>query len=122
MTQVMAYLMDVFFGKFRRELLKLIEQGLPREYLVEELAAHRIERINLLIGRVVERMSNFGHVAELEPRVTQAKVYCGLRKSSRMLTAIETLLGGRGDDSAIHDQGGSGIMTLRNPVFAFVET
>lgn len=114
--------MNALGGETGERPVESLEQSFTGENLLVLLGRDGIHQVDWLVRRIVEAVDDLIDGSLLDACCRQAVLDCGIRKASGVLLSAESLLGGRGDDVSIHDQGRRRIVSLRDPVFPLLET
>ncbi len=120
--KMMVHMMHALFRKSVQITFNQRQQGLSGEHPPIQFGGCGVDCIDLAIGRVVKAVRDLVNILQRKTGFRQTKADGPGWKSCAVLLAIETLLGGSGDGHPVDYQGRGGIMALRDPVLAFLQT
>src|SRR6266446_3993621 len=98
------------------------QQRRPGKNLVIQLGRRGVDRVRSLVRRVIERVHHEIDIVERQSCLAEAIADGARRKAPAVFLAVEAFLRGSGHRHTIHDQGGRGVMALRDSVLALVQT
>src|SRR6266436_1765664 len=119
--KVMVDVLDALGGKAGEMLIHLGEKFFAREDFFVLLRGSGIEHEGGFVGSIVEAVRDFVNVAGLQAGGLEAIVDRANGEVARVFLAAEAFFGGAGDDLAVDDQDGSGVVALGNAVFALFQ-
>src|SRR5437764_12377923 len=95
-------------------------ERLPRQDVAVQLRVLLVRCVERPVRRVVERVRDLVDVAAVEPRDREARLDRAERERSGVLPPADAFLGDGRNALAVDDERRRRVVTLRDPVFAFL--